>query len=707
MGPTIFDINSFSIYGKPPSLKLNFIGIKIVTFFLAILIMLTGCFDNGGKSHKNKPEISEKTISEVIAQLKRAHPNCPPERIERGVNHTASIWWAADGTDKDFADFSNKYFVSDENQLKILFNKANKHIETLYGHFNWMTLKLQEPVHLKFGEILPIDEMFSGFNPGAHLQDDLYKNKIAFVIALNFPFYSLHEKNELGKAWSREEWAYARLGDFFTSRIPAELNQHYAKISSGADLYISQYNIYAGKLLTEEGKSLFRDDMVLLSHWNLRDELKANYPLGEQGLEKQQMIYQVMKRIIDQSIPLSVINNPKQNWAPYSNSITENNQPVEYFPEPNTRYLQIIKNFRALKAMDEYSPLNTYIRRNFEGNMEISQPDVENLFVKFLESETLKEVGQLISNRLGRPLEPFDIWYDGFKARSNINEDVLSQKTRNLYPDASGFKKDMPNILLKLGFSKTRANEICDKISVDPARGSGHAWGAAMVGMQSHLRTRIPDNGMDYKGYNIAIHELGHNVEQTISMYNVDYYALTGVPNTAFTEALAFIFQKRDLELLGIQDNNPQYQAFRTLDLIWSTYEIMGVSLLDMRVWKWLYENPDANESQLKDKVIEIATDIWNNYYAPVYGTKDQPILAIYSHMVSYPLYLSAYAYGNIIEFQLEEYLSQKSFASEIDRIYQLGRLTPNHWMQKAVGADIDIEPLLKAANLAITQVNK
>lgn len=58
---------------------------------------------------------------------------------------------------------------------------------------------------------------------------------------------------------------------------------------------------------------------------------------------------------------------------------------------------------------------------------------------------------------------------------------------------------------------------------------------------------------MDYKGYNIAVHEFGHNVEQTITMNNVDSYMLNGVPNTSFTEAVAFLFQKRDLELLGLK----------------------------------------------------------------------------------------------------------------------------------------------------------
>src|SRR5690554_8063188 len=52
---------------------------------------------------------------------------------------------------------------------------------------------------------------------------------------------------------------------------------------------------------------------------------------------------------------------------------------------------------------------------------------------------------------------------------------------------------------------------------------------------------------------------------------------------------------------------------------------------------------------------------------------------------------------GNIIEFQLEDHLKGKNFADETDRIYQLGRLTPNHWMREAVGAEMDIRPMLRS----------
>lgn len=115
-----------------------------------------------------------------------------------------------------------------------------------------------------------------------------------------------------------------------------------------------------------------------------------------------------------------------------------------------------------------------------------------------------------------------------------MNEDSLSKITRALYPGADDLKKDLSNILEKLGFTKKRAGYLSEKIDVDAASGSGHAWGASRKGDRAHLRTRIPEGGLDYKGYNIAIHEFGHNVEQTLSLYDVDYYMLNGVPNTAW-----------------------------------------------------------------------------------------------------------------------------------------------------------------------------
>jgi hypothetical protein len=334
--------------------------------------------------------------------------------------------------------------------------------------------------------------------------------------------------------------------------------------------------------------------------------------------------------------------------------------------------------------------------------MEIPQPEVETLFDEFLSSPQVQEVAILIKERLGRDLRPYDIWYDGFKSRSAYSGDMLKKMTQKRYPNAQALEKDLPRILKTLGWEPERADFIASKVEVDPARGSGHAWGASMKEMKAHLRTRVGDKGMDYKGYNIAVHEFGHNVEQTISLHDVDYYMMNGVPNTAFTEALAFIFQKRDLELLGLTQKDPLQAHLQTLDTFWSLYEIMGVSMVDMRVWKWLYAHPEATKSELKEAVIDIANEVWNSYYAPVFGMEDEPVLAIYSHMVASPLYLSAYAFGHLIDFQIEQHLKGKDFSNEVDRIWSQGKLTPQYWMQQAVGEKIANSPILSATDEAL-----
>jgi len=70
--------------------------------------------------------------------------------------------------------------------------------------------------------------------------------------------------------------------------------------------------------------------------------------------------------------------------------------------------------------------------------------------------------------------------------------------------------------------------------------------------------------------------------------------------------------------------------------------------------------------------------------------------------MINTPMYLPYYAYGHIIEFQLAEYIEGKDFAAEIERIFRQGRLTPQQWMQGAVGSPISVQPILNAANEAL-----
>jgi len=104
----------------------------------------------------------------------------------------------------------------------------------------------------------------------------------------------------------------------------------------------------------------------------------------------------------------------------------------------------------------------------------------------------------------------------------------------------------------------------------------------------------------------------------------------------------------------------------------------------------------------LRQAVIEIAKGVWDRRFAPVFGTTGSPLLAIYSHMINYALYLPDYPLGHIIAFQIEEYFKEHSLAAEMERMCVQGSITPKEWMRGAIGADISPEPLIKAAARAL-----
>ena len=666
--------------------------------FKALLLSLL-CVFVSCKSTDNdtKKFISDDTIKQTIEEVKKLAPKCDVKLLEKGVNQAAALWKMEDGTQEEFKTLIVKNYAKTAEEKEYLFSRICYIMERLYGTSNQLTVELQKPLHLAGPDPIEVDYLMGSYTPFSHLSDDLFENKFAFITISNFPNYTLEEKNTLGKNWSRLQWAYARLGDVFTNRVPAELTAEKNIASGNGENYIAQYNIMMGNLLNKKGEKLFPKDMVLLSHWNLRDEIKSNYANIPNAHEKQEMIYKVMERIVDQTIPLEVINNAAYDWDPYTNKTYKDGKEVALEAEGTRRYQHILDAYKVEKKIDPYTPsLPTGIQRNFEGGMEMSVEQLKELFIHLVSSEQVKQVGELIKSRLGRELRPYDIWYDGFKSRSTLSEDMLTAKTQAMYPNAEAFEKDLPRMLEALGFSKEDATYLSERIVVEGARGSGHAWGAQGKWEPARLRTRISGAGMDYKGYNIAVHEFGHNVEQTLDLYKIDYYTLNGVPNTGFTEALAFIFQKRDLDLLGFKSERNDNT---TLDIFWGLYEIMGVALVDMEVWQWLYSNPEATAEDLKNATLKIAKETWNKYYYPVLGTKDSPLLAIYSHMVNSPMYLPNYPLGHIIEYQLESHFaklnSKQEFANEIKRIYTLGRLTPQLWMQQAVGENISTQPIL------------
>ena len=642
-------------------------------------------------------------------------------RIVRGLKQVTNFWRAEDGDAAAFEDFVRTHFAGDAKTLDTMFERFLYNLEQVDGHMQEIGREFRQQSDLDAGPILPFDELFAGYDASAHMTDDFFQNKIAFIVLLNFPLTTLQERLTEGEKWSRRQWAEARLAQRFSKRIPAEVNLATAQASSEADRYIAEYNIWMHHLLDEKGNRFFPAKLRLLSHWNLRDQIKADYSADTNGLAKQRMIQQVMERIVTQTIPEVVVNNPTVDWNPFTNEVKpaavkdsdETSSPgapakaPTNAPEPNTRYAKLLLTFQASRKVDPYSPTApTLIARRFDENREIPEARVQNMFEQVLTSPLVPEVAKLIETRLGRPLEPFDIWYNGFRPRGTYTETQLDEIVAKKYPTAAAYKQGIPNLLTQLGFTKERAEYLANNIIVDPARGSGHAMGASMRSAKAHLRTRVGKNGMDYKGFNIAVHEMGHNVEQTFSLNKIDYYTLQGVPNTAFTEALAFVFQGHDFELLGLAKPDAKSRAFKTLDDFWGAYEIAGVALVDMAVWHWMYDHPTATPAELKEATLRIAKDTWNKYYAPIFKKRDVVLLGIYSHMIDSFLYLPDYPIGHMIAFQIEEQMEKAgNIGPEFERMALTGSVVPDLWMKKATGAPVGPEALLTATSKALKEI--
>jgi hypothetical protein len=657
----------------------------------------------------------------LVEALVRQHGEAVRPRAERGVSQVVAFWRPEDGDAAARERFVLSAFIADPAVLARTRDRLAEAFESADGHLLEVGRTWRAGAELDRGPELPVDALLAATDPGAQLQENLFSSKIAFTALLNWPLDTLDEMVAQGPAWSRTRWAEARLTGRFATRPSGAALAQRAEASAAGEAYIAGYNLWVHHLVGSDGARPFPKGKRLLSHWNLRDQIKADYAEGQAGLARQRLLRAAIERIVTQEIPQAAIDDPRLDWDPVKNILSASPAAeVEERPagqgksggvlkvsaarEPDTRYALLLRNFQAARRMDQDSPFApTEMDRRFRLDYEIPEARFRALLESIVSSPLVPKVAALIQQRLGRPLEPHDLWYAGFLARARFPEAKLDALTRKRYPTPEAYAKDMPRLLRGLGFSPAKAKWLAEHIVVDPARGSGHALQAARRGDLPHLRTRVGAGGMDYKGYNIAVHEMGHNVEQLFSLYEVDSTLLAGVPGNAFTEALAFTFQAHDLELLGLGKPSARDERLRVLGDFWATWEIAGVALLDMDIWHWMYEHPEATPAQLREATVSLARALWNRYYAPVLVEKDSALLGIYSHIIAPSfLYLPAYPLGHLIAFQLEEKLKGPKSGAEFERVASFGRVTPDFWMVHATGSPVSAEPLFRATEAAL-----
>jgi len=121
-------------------------------------------------------------------------------RIERGVAQVLRYWRPEDGAPATLAAFLQAEFLPQGDLLDRTFERFEFALERLGGYLTSLTRDLRQGMDLDVGPQLPLDERLAAFNVGAHVSDDMFANKLAFVALLNFPLTTLDERMAQGMA---------------------------------------------------------------------------------------------------------------------------------------------------------------------------------------------------------------------------------------------------------------------------------------------------------------------------------------------------------------------------------------------------------------------------------------------------------------------------------------------------------------------------
>ena len=134
--------------------------------------------------------------------------------------------------------------------------------------------------------------------------------------------------------------------------------------------------------------------------------------------------------------------------------------------EPDTRYAMLLAHFHAARAVDPYSPTAPTLHRSRASSSSARSP--RRACRRCCDAGARRRrwrptVAKLIEQRLGRPLEPHDLWYDGFERARKHREAELDALTRKRYPTRRGLREGHPaHPAAGSGFSPERAKYLAD-----------------------------------------------------------------------------------------------------------------------------------------------------------------------------------------------------------------------------------------------------
>lgn len=638
-------------------------------------------------------------IRRAIKELHSLHPRFPRGTIQLRVSLAASTWnfseWGADS----FVQFCKEHFLADRQQRLELLEALDRALGEVSGHLEMTSKILSRGIDCDEVPLRPHHSLLAAFTPSAHFSEDLRNHKVAALVQLNFG------TNETSPCQTKMGWVERRLADTGREMVPARLLAESTKTHSEAELYLRSFNLYLQNIRFHDSAVKFEKLPPLISHWGLRDHLISLYG-AKGGLQKQRAIRGLLQNVVDGEIPRQIVNNPGAIWDQPRGTVKIGGRTVKADPTQCDRWEKFRRCFEVQKKIDPYLKFPSLLEHRFKVGHEMPLERVEAMLRTALGSAVAGPCAALLQKMIGRPLEAHDIYFKSFDTAGS--KPPLTYNLAKRYPNASALTQAVPSVLRRLGFSAERATWIGSKIVVESSRAAGHAMGPSIREDIQRIRTRFPKEGADEQTFDTFMHELGHAVEQVLSSFPVSHYALWGIPAISFTEAFAFTFQERTDFILGRKVSaGVKAQNVQAIREFWELFHIAGPALVEIELFKWLYKHPGASAEQIQRKVRGIGDDIWENYYARVLGQEGYGLCSVYSHMLNCGLYLPFYPMGHIIGFQIRQFLHGKNLSKEMERLCAIGRVYPDVWMKEAVGTEVSVEPLLKAATKALAAAGR
>src|SRR5579872_3805608 len=135
-------------------------------------------------------------VTRMEAEMVATYGESSRQRARRGLSQVAEFWRDSDGDQSAFEEFVRLHFAASPAAVDALFQRFEILFEQLDGHMHEIYRTFREQLDLDRGAVLPVDEMFGGYYPGAHMTDDMFDNKLGFVVLLNFPLTTLEERTK-------------------------------------------------------------------------------------------------------------------------------------------------------------------------------------------------------------------------------------------------------------------------------------------------------------------------------------------------------------------------------------------------------------------------------------------------------------------------------------------------------------------------------